>query len=241
MRATLKKFQQLFSRQSAESETLAGRLQEHRSTHAAMMEEYKKLDQICIQLAARMLPEQTAGSPRAAITLAELRLARWRRDAVKAAWSREEQAIQNPLLGIATPHIWGFKNRCLDRLKNLPKEFQAVPTGEKFTMESGKRDARIPCIEIETNWQAVEKARQMILAAMHSITDFQLRPLRELQAEIERLEAEFDAFEFDETTKVEMPESSYRLAKRDAGPEPNPAGERINELSGRIARLEKSL
>lgn len=201
-----------------------------------------RLDNRCVEIATELLPLERAHSPRAAPLKEKLRLAEAERAVAAGAFAGEMGPLRERRRQSNDPVVKAFREECNARIALLDKERLRNPTGKEYTRDVAPASSAyvrdVTFVEIETNSEAISKAREKIEAAGQNISKFQSRSLRELVEEIERLRAEFDGIDLGETRKVEISRGQLLSERSDRRPD-LVDGAAVADLSARIGRLER--
>jgi hypothetical protein len=242
--------QKLQDQQISESERLVSLLAEHESTYTAMMAQYTRIDSECIAMAAQYSAELAAGSPRASATALELRTLRWKRDAIKAAFSRRRDELINQAAAFTESVIRGFIEFCLALSKETLR-LGNVETEKVISYVDGSKR-----FLVRQNADRLAELRERIQAGVQAVRSLRDHPLGRVLDAIEKYKREFAAFDTEELESAEVDEQ--QLADMRAKPEEpkfakgmmtnsgyiaiNPKdSNKIGQLSDRISNLEKNL
>jgi len=209
----MKRLKDLFENHAKESERLESALLAHRATHAAMLAKFNAADDLCIAAAAKLNALVAAGSPRAAEAHTELKTLRWDRDRIKADWGRAELAITAKMEALTHPLIEDFTAKCLSELRGLGSQRTVRVVDEWFTTVGVKM------VKIETNVDALNEKKKLLLAASCEIRDMRHRSIPVIKKAI----ADFDARLADIDTDLVVVETTHDHASdlrphEDGGP-----------------------
>jgi hypothetical protein len=215
-----------------ESQSLCDALAEHEATKPEVDAEYNRLDDICAPLARKVSDLSIAGSPRAFEAQAELRRAKMVRDGVRAAYGRKREDLLRQIQALTREPINKFHDRCLQLVKGLSSLYQF---SRLETVRNPFNDRVL--VRIRHNGAALQAAQDLILRRMREVRGLQDCPLEAVEKRIGECEREFYLID---TSTLEVEEVSESVARtmKPSNPTAELAGDRISNLSGRIAALE---
>jgi len=184
----------------------------HQKTKPAMEREFCEVDRICIELATRANAAKAAGSPTFIELDATLRQERYRREAIRQAWTDRLHELQRQAELFSRPEIVRYNESALTMLKNLSKMARIREEREGFTPEGFKR------ITVEYNLPALREAREKILASITTVRQMIHQPVAAIRQKIAELEAEFLRIDLDAMTATVVTPTELQDMK--ARPEP---------------------
>ena len=184
----------------------------HQKTKPAMEREFCEVDRICIELATRANAAKAAGSPTFIELDATLRQERYRREAIRQAWTDRLHELQRQAELFSRPEIVRYNESALTMLKNLSKMARIREEREGYTPDGFKR------ITVEYNLPALREAREKILASITTVRQMIHQPVAAIRQKIAELEAEFLRIDLDAMTATVVTPTELQDMK--ARPEP---------------------